>query len=556
MDKVGKAILMAAAKGPDIGAAKDGLSWFKEKDNYDEVSLERLRSICVVGLKKTGKEEWFESYRLAMLISAPHSFDQFMQYLEIDRRPQDRFYLPRREKLMPFVKALQKLSDGRLKEVFCSQPPRTGKTTLTAMFNAFMMGRNTEAPTLYCTYTDTVVETYYNGLMEILTDVDTYNYLQIFPEAGVCRTDAKAKIIDLNRRKHYPSFTGRPIGGSLNGSCDASGGLIIGDDLCSGIEEAMSPDRLRSLWAKVDNNLIPRGKENSCFLWIGTRWSVADPIGVRQELLTNSPQFKDYPWESINIPALNDRDQSNFDYKYDVGFSTYYYRQRRASFERSGDIASWNAQFMGQPIEREGTVFEPDGMNYYNGQLPGDPDRVFMVVDPAWGGGDFVAAPVCYQYGEEIYVPDVVYSNLDKSKTQPLVADMVLKHGVTRMYIEGTKTTSSYGEGVSKILKENHGYPINIKTSFKNAMGGAAIGKNKTERIYQCAPEIKERFVFLADGKRSKEYSQFMQNVFSFKIIGKNLHDDAPDSLQMALGYAFPAGRASSVVKSRGSLGI
>ena len=39
MDKVGKAILMAAAKGPDIGAVKDGLSWFKEKDNYDEVSL-------------------------------------------------------------------------------------------------------------------------------------------------------------------------------------------------------------------------------------------------------------------------------------------------------------------------------------------------------------------------------------------------------------------------------------------------------------------------------------------------------------------------------------
>ena len=555
MDGVARAILRAAAKGPDIEAVRDGLSWFKE--NYDEKGLETIRDICVRGLKKGGGDAFFDAYKLAMLISAPHSFDQFMQYLEIDRRPQDRFYLPRRPQLLPIVTALQKLADYELKELFLSCPPRTGKTTLTGMFNAFMMGRDTEKPTLYCTYTDTVVETYYNGLLEILTDVDTYNYLQIFPEAGVCRTDAKSKIIDLNRRKHYPSFTGRPIGGSLNGSCDASGGLIIGDDLCSGIEEAMSADRMRALWFKVDNNLIPRGKENARFLWIGTRWSMADPIGVRSDLLTNSPAFEGYPWESINIPALNEKDQSNFDYKYNVGFSTYYYRQRRASFERNNDMPSWSAQYMGVPYERDSTVFAPDEMNYYNGTLPDqEPDRVFMVVDPAWGGGDFVAAPVCYQYGEELYVPDVVYSNLDKSKTQPLIADMIVKHKVTRLYIEGTKTTSSYGEGVQKILKEKYNYPINIRTSFKNAMGGAAIGKNKTERIYQCAPEIKERFVFLADGKRVKAYQMFMQNIFSFKIIGKNLHDDAPDSLQMALGYAFPLGRAASVIKSRSNIGF
>ena len=87
-------------------------------------------------------------------------------------------------------------------------------------------------------------------------------------------------------------------------------------------------------------------------------------------------------------------------------------------------------------------------------------------------------------------------------------------------------------------------------------MGGAAIGKNKAERIYQCEADIKERFVFLEEGKRNKYYQQFMQNVFSFKIIGKNVHDDAPDSLQMALGFAFPSGRAASVVKYRSKIGI
>ena len=70
---------------------------------------------------------------------------------------------------------------------------------------------------------------------------------------------------------------------------------------------------------------------------------------------------------------------------------------------------------MGEPIERDGALFTPDDFRYYNGELPTDvePDRIFMAVDPAFGGGDFVASPVCYQYGEDIYVHDVVYDNRD-----------------------------------------------------------------------------------------------------------------------------------------------
>jgi hypothetical protein len=48
-----------------------------------------------------------------------------------------------------------------------------------------------------------------------------------------------------------------------------------------------------------------------------------------------------------------------------------------------------------------------------------------------------------------------------------------------------------------------------------------------------------ENFIFLASGKRSKEYQQFMENVFAFKVAGKNVHDDAPDSLAMASAMIF-----------------
>lgn len=418
----------------------------------------------------------------------------------------------------------------------------THNTTLAIMFMLWLMGRNPENANLYCSYSDVITKKFYDGVLEIMTDPTTYNYAQIFPSAPLVRTNAQDETVDLLRRKHYPTLTCRSVYGTLNGACDVTsmkpdgtlGGILVADDLVSGIEEAMSKDRLINLWAKVENNMITRAK-NASILWIGTRWSVIDPAGLRQDLLINDSTFKDHPWRSINIPALNERDESNFDFKYGVGLSTKLLQQRRASFERNGDIASWNAQYMGAPIERDGAIFAPDEMMYYNGTLPDkDPDRIFMAVDPAWGGGDYVAAPVVYQYGKELYVADCIYSNEDKSKTEPKIARKVREHNVTAMYVEASKTTSSYAEDIDKLLRSEK-IRVNIQTSMKNA-----IGKNKNDRIIAAAPDIRTSMIFLESGKRTKEYELFMQNVYSFRILGKNKHDDAPDSLQMAITFAFP----------------
>lgn len=553
MDKVGQKILASIGSRYDLEAIRDGLAWFNE--HYDEEGLEQIRQKCALGLKRTNKDEYFENYKLAMLISAPHRFDQFMQYLEIDRRPNERFYLPRRQVLLPMINSLQDLADGKIEELFLSMPPRVGKTTTAMMFMAWNMGRNTEGSNLYCSFSDTITTAFYNGMLEILTDDRTYNYRQIFPAAEIVRTDAKLETIDLERKKRYPSFTARSLYGTLNGAVDCNS-VQLADDLIGGIEEALSKDRLVSAWAKVDNNYLPRAKMGAKRIWMGTRWSVYDPPGIRQEMLLNSQHFKNYKWRSINIPALNDRDESNFDYKYGVGFNTEYYRQRRASFERNNDLVSWACQFQGTPYEREGTVFAPDDLMYFNGTLPpSEPDKVFMAVDPAWGGGDFVAAPICYQYGEELYVVDVIYDSSDKSRTQPRVARAAEKWGVTRMYVEGTKTTSSFSDGINDIFKRDR-YQCSIKTSLKNALGGTAMGKNKEERIFAASSDIREHMIFLEEGKRSKEYQMFMQNVFSFKIMGKNKHDDAPDSLQMAITFAFPKDTPAISVRSRVGLGL
>lgn len=539
----------------DTPAYVDYLSCVRNMEPSPSALLQHtseLKRLIRCEIKASGspetKTKLFDTQRKVLCYEAPHSFDSFMLYNEINRPLEEQFWFPRRKHLLHICKALQDLENDELDELFLSQAPRTGKSSLILFFLAWVMGRNSERSNLYCSYTDSVVGVLYNGILEMLQDQVTYRYFDIFPQAKVVSTNAKDLLLNLDRKKRYASFTGRSLYGTLNGACDCNG-YLIGDDLISGIEEAMSRDRLNGAWSKVDNNLLPRAKENAKVLWIGTRWSLIDPQGKRIDLLENDPKYKSRRWKVINTPALDPKtDESNFDYAYGVGFTTEYYQQRRASFERNSDMASWLAQYQGEPIEREGAVFSPDELRYYNGTLPPDtqPDRIFMAVDSAFGGGDYTAAPVIYQYGDDLYIADVVYTNGEKNISQPMIVNAIEKHHVSAVKVEGTRMTASYGEDISKMLKErNIRVNMIINTSH-------FTGNGKRQRIFDKAPEIREHMIFLAEGERSKEYSQFMQNMFAFTITGKQAkHDDAPDVCAMAVDFAYFGGMAKAEVIKR-----
>ena len=492
--------------------------------------IERVRE----AIRKDVSPKNLEIYRESYDRCAFDHFDDFMLALEWNRPAEQQYWLPRRDKLLPICRSLERLERNELDELFISMPPRVGKTSLIVFFILWIMLRDSERSNLYCSYTESVVKVFYNGLLEILNDPYTYRWNELFPESHVASTDGKDLLLNMDRKKRYASFTARSLYGTLNGACDCNG-YEIADDLHSGIEEALSKDRLNNAWFKVTNNYLPRAKEGAKRLWIGTRWSQADAIARRIDLLQNDPKSAHIRYEIVNLPALNDLDESNFEYKYGVGFSTAYYHQIRSSFERGDDMASWFAQFMGEPVERTGAMFSPEDFFYFNGNLPdADPDRIFMCVDPAWGGGDYVASPVVYQYGDQMYIADVVFNNGDKKVTQPEIVAKAIKYNVSAIYIEGTRTTAGYSEGVNDLLREK-GYHLNLQTSTKHF-----TGSGKFERICDKAPDIKEFMVFRDSGCRSKEYQQFMENVFSFKFSkSSKQHDDAPDSLAMAVNFAF-----------------
>lgn len=531
----------------DIGALEEYFDVVrlleKEPDGFKDAHslVKDIRNIAATEAQRQKSYLFLELYRKTLLFDAPHEYDAYLQYLEFGRKPEEKFYMPRRKIMKRVADAMQKLADGELDELFLSMPPRVGKTTMLMFFVTWLVGRDSERSNLYSAYSDVITSAFYNGCLEVLNDPITYLWHDVFPDAKIVSTNAKDETFNIDRKKRYPSLTCRSLYGTLNGACDCNG-MLISDDLIGGIEEALSKDRLMSAWTKVDNNLIPRAKETAKVLWCGTRWSMADPAGIRMDLLVNDERFRNRKFEIINLPALDSDEKSNFNYNYGVGFSDEYYIQRRASFERNNDIASWMAQYMGEPIERSGALFEPQDMRYYNGVLPEDPVRIFMAVDPAFGGGDFTAAPVCYQYEDgSVYVADVVYSDGDKRVTQPMIVNKIIEHNVQAVQFEANRSTAGYKDDVERILKEKN---IRVNMTVKSAPNNTS----KEMRIYDKAPEIRE-FYFLEDGKRPKEYSQFMQNVFSFKLTGHNKHDDAVDSLAQAVDMLRLTGGIVRVAK-------
>lgn len=469
--------------------------------------------------------EVIDTYYEILREEALYLLDSYALYIEKNRPRRERFYEPRRKTLIKVVNKLQALEDDELDELFVHMPARIGKTQIMTIYAAWHCARDTEASNLYCTYKESLGGAFLDGVMEIWTD-PTYCHLDVFPDAKIVYTDAKNHKVDLKRRKKYKSLSGKGLESGLNGEYDAKGVLII-DDIIEGIQDVLNPDTLRRKQTVFDNNLMSRAKEKCKIVYNGTIWSLHDIYMDRLDFLQNNPEASGIRWEILKIPALDpETDESNFDYDYGVGFSTQYYRTKRAKFEENDDMASWYAQCQQEPIERDGAVFNPEHMRFYNGVLPSDePLKVVSACDVALGGGDYLSMPVAYIYESgDIYIHDVVFDNSEKNITQPQVLDIIVKNKITSGFFESNQGGEGYKDDIDRLLKEKYSYKMNLVSKY------APTKTRKEQRIWDNAPTIRQ-FIFRDTGCRNPQYRKFMTNLYSFTINGKNKNDDAADSL-------------------------
>lgn len=485
---------------------------------------------------------YIEWHYQALKAAAPHYVDCYKLYIERDRMRKDRFYEPRRKTLKRVSDAVQRLENDELDILFIHCPPRIGKSQDVTLDVSWHCSRDTDASNLYVTYKESLGGAFLDGVTEIYTD-PTYRYSDVFPKVKIMATDAKQNKMDLGtdkrrKKKKYQSLSGKGLEAGLNGEYDASGWLII-DDPLEGVQDVMSKDVLKRKQEIFDNNVLSRAKEKCKILLMGTIWDDHDIFSTYKAFLEQNKG--DLRVEEIVIPALDpETDESNFDYEYGVGFSTEHYRRIRAKHELNDDMAGWFAQYQQDPIARDGAVFKPEHMNYFE-ELP-ETTLIKKVAhcDVALGGGDFLSFPIAYYYENPDgsltgYVVDVVFDNAEKHVTQPEVLGKIKKHLLKNVHFEANQGGEGYKDDIARMLGEDKTYTgkCNITSDW------APTTKRKEQRIWDAAQSIRELY-FLVPEKRDPQYRKFMQNLFSFSMNkrSKRVHDDAPDSLAGLVDYA------------------
>lgn len=489
--------------------------------------LKTLSSLCEKAIRNPalsddGLRKIFSLHKRVCLAAAPYDFDSYLLYVEWNRPPEKKFYPPRRRVLKQVVDCLQELADDKLDLLSIALPPGSGKTTLAIFFLTWLAGKIPNEPMLTGSHSNSFVRGVYDECLRILDPNGDYLWGDVFPGIKVSNTNAKDCRIDLDKRQRFETLEFTSIG-TGNAGLYRAATLLYCDDLVSGIEVALSKERLDKLWETYTTDLRQRKIGDKCKeLHIATRWSVHDVIGRLETEYGDSDRAK-----FIVVPALDENDESNFDYAYGVGFSTNFYHEQRNIM----DDASWRALYMNEPIEREGLVYNLDELRTYFELPKEDPDAIIAICDTKDKGKDYCFLPVGYVYGEDHYIDDCVCDNGLPNIVDARLIEILVRDKVKSARFESNSAGRRVAEKVQEGVKKKNGI-THITTKFTTA--------NKETKIIVNSAWVKEHCLFKHSSlyEKKSDYGKMMDMLCSYTIAGKNKHDDVPDGMAQYAEYA------------------
>lgn len=466
-------------------------------------------------------------------------------------RPQDkRFYLPRRDPLQIVVHDLEDLVNRRLKFLGISLPARTGKSTIAIFGLSWLAMKRPNSHSAMGGHSGVLTKGFYKELLNLFDSAE-YRFTQIYKfwhddnEKIISDKSAEDLTINLGKPDRFSTLTCRSIDATWTGAVDVSwDGWLYVDDLVRDREHSLSPTRMENTYQEYLNKMVDRKSgfnpdpsdidlgfdidvefnfDGACELMIGTLWNVYDPL-YRME-----SQFGDDPlYRFRKIPALDENDESNFNYPIN-GFTTEYYREMRERL----DEPEWMAKYQQAPFVREGILINKNELNYFGGEVTETVNKVIGVLDPAVGGGDYLSMLVIAE-GKRKFVIDWVYSKETKGKTIPELAAKIMSHNITELHYERNGIGRVFDDELTQKLHQL-GYLRCKMVSF-----AAPEGMSKEEKIIGYSDWVKGNLWFIDENARnatytrSSAYSLALNHVFIYTTVGKNKWDDAIDNLAQA----------------------
>ena len=482
---------------------------------------------------KTGSGKYNELYYKLLLLEARNfQVDSYFLYVEKNREPERKFYLPRRRKFLEFgiIQGMQDLLDDKIDLLTISLCPGGGKSTAGIFLLSGVMGWWPEEPNLASAHSGMLTRSFYDGVCQILNPDGEYSWHEIFPTVKFnIRGDlnSKEQTINVGEPKRFKSLTCRAIGASLTGAtrCER---ILYADDLCSGLEESLSKERMDKLWQVYNTDLKTRKKKFCKEIHIQTRWSVHDVVGRLQKEHEGDNRAR-----FIAVPALNEDGESNFDYDYNVGFDTKYFLDMKQSM----DDVSFKCLYMNEPVEREGLLYHEDDFERYYELPDREPDAILGICDTKDRGTDFCFLPIFYQYGDKYYWEDCVYDNGAIEIVDELCASMIIKHNPHSVQFESNSAGGRTADAING----------KVRGKCRTRITKKYTTQNKETKIIVNSGWVKEHVLIKDKSVYSQQspYGKAVMALMSYTVAGKNVTDDVPDGMGMFAEYVSNANVAT-----------
>jgi len=450
-------------------------------------------------MKLTTKQKQDYRHEIELQICR-EDFYSFCQYID------PKFYTVGKPHLKEIATAFQQIADGTIKKLAVSMPPRAGKSYITSLLCAWLLGRDNMGSIMRNSYAAKLAEKFSKDIRDGI--IINPKFLEVFPGTVLSKNSTAVDGWSL-KGNTQPSYFCAGVGGAITGfGCKT---VAILDDSIKNIEDALSETVIENTWNWYTSTHLSRLEINCPEIHIATRWTRKDAIGrlTDQEQETFEPDMK-----VIVISALDERGNSFCE---EVKTTAEY-----RVLQRVTDDFIWEAEYMQHPVESKGLLYPIEELHRFKmSELHGKADGIVGFTDTADKGTDFLSSPIDAIYGDKHFIISVVFTQEGVEITEPLVAQQIIDTKCDVMIIESNNGGHGFTRNVRELTKGKCGCMVTAENT----------SQNKETRIIMNAGYIKEHFYFRTDYLPGSDYDKFMRNLTNYVKMGKNKHDDSADSI-------------------------
>jgi predicted phage terminase large subunit-like protein len=431
-------------------------------------------------------------------------------------------------KVAPFHEIIasnfEAVARGDCKRLIISCPPRSGKSMLSQIFVAWLLGRDEQTQHIIASYGAQLSGRFHRGIVAYLKHKA---FSRVFPEWSGFEADSKYDM------KGGGYILATSVGGVLTGFTAGSkaedspgvGAIVIDDPLKSSDSKAALTG-LESWWGEQAST---RRTNRFAQVLIGTRFHERDLHGV----LMDSDGLWDEEenpmgWRWVNIPgvceneAIDPLGRKNGESHWPD--NSIFSPDMLKSQKRAMGSTAFAALYQGTPTAAEGAIIKPGWLNrLIDDEIPTEFDITYMALDTAFSEKEAADESVICVAGfikndpENIYIRELITGRWAFPDLIAMVEQTQKYYGAKFMCIE----QAASGQSLIQVLERETKIHIH---KFKPL-------KSKTIRLQTVAPLFEAGRVKFIDG----EYTEsFFKELTAFPHTP---HDDRTDATVWALTY-------------------